>query len=737
MKKISSLFILWMFTAFLNGQFDSCRFQLMVFDQQRQIPVSNLVIEIPNKQLETITNNNGVGIFHNYCFDTASISWLNQDSVVILSVKNNDTIYLDLSIFEHLPGVHIHKRSDFIQHNHIHLNTGNILESSSISEKLNALSMVQLISTGRTINKPIIQGLFGLRVPILQNNLVIGNQAWGNDHSPELGRSGVQDIEIQKGAEALIKAMGSWGNNFNINYLPKFHSNSTDFSWQTSYELNGNLIQTALNYSKTDNTGKHAVYINGSATYGSDYRVPQGILRNTSMNEHYFLFGGKSQIINIPIKFQQSYFASQSGIYLGSHIGNTTDLIRAISNSTPKFLTNKATYEIGKPYQTAKHFISQIEIPSIDLNFPYLQVSYQRNERKEYDPHRNSRLRFPQLNLWLNQFNQKSYFPVSTNLFIGEELEIKNQDYGGYYLVPMMNQINSSLVGFWKISDSKLNLENEFSVRANQVNINSLTHEQKTNYRGISVANSSHYHGSQNHHELHTSWIWRPPSVNELYSKGVHHGSASYEEGNENLVPETGIKLEYILTGGNQKSNWMIQGFFQHSNNYIHLNPQSQPILTVRGAFPYYVYEQLPTYYLGMAIDGNIHLPNFNLRLNGEFTYGKVLNPNRYPTNLPPAKISIIPTYHQNDHKFEIEIEHTARQLFYTVSTDLMPPPSAYTLINFKWNLPKLHNHWLVVVYAQNITNVTYRNYLDQFRYFIPGPGRNIGIQLKYRFHKH
>lgn len=737
MKKISSLFILWMFITLLNGQSDSCRFQILVFDQQRQIPISNLIIEIPNRQIESITNNKGVAIFNDYCFDTASILWLTQDSFVNQQVKNNDTLYLNLSIFEHLPGVHIHKRSDITQHNHIHLNTANLFESSSISEKMKGLSMVQLITTGRTINKPVIQGLFGLRVPILQNNLIIGNQPWGNDHSPELGRSGVQDIEIQKGAEALQQAMGSWGSNFNINYIPNFHSNSKNLSWQQSYESNGNILHSGLNFSKTDKTGSNAVYVNTSTTFGSDYKVPQGILRNTAMNEQYFLLGGKFQLKNIPVKFQQSYFASKSGIYLGSHIGNTTDLIRAISDPNPYLLSNSSTYEIGKPYQTAKHWVSQIEIPSNELNFPFLKVTYQRNERKEFDPHRNSRLEFPQLNLWLNQISQNSYFQINDFIYIGEELELKNQDYGGYYLVPMMNQINSSLVGYWKIPESKFKLENEFSIRANQVYIHSLTHQQEKNYRGISFANSTHYHGSQNHHELHASWVWRPPSINELYSKGVHHGSASYEEGNENLIPETGIKLEYVLTGGNQNSNWMLQGFFQHSNNYIHLNPNSQPILTVRGAFPYYIYQQLPTHYFGIAFDGNLHLKQFNFRLNGEFTYGKIINPNRFPTNLPPPKISFIPTFQHQDHKFEIEIEYNAQQIFYTPETDLIPPPSDYTLINFKWNLPKLKNHWTASVFVQNMANITYRNYLDQFRYFIPGPARNIGIQLNYKFHKH
>ncbi len=737
MKKIIIFFILWMINTSLNSQWDSCKFQFTVIDKNSGIPVSGLPVILTDNNISGFTDFNGGALFENYCANSAKIiTWFSTDTSLSINVINRDTIFIDLGLFEDIHGVHIHAKTELIHHNHLHLKNLSLLESSNISEKMKGLSMVQLISTGRTISKPIIQNLFGSRVPILQDNLAIGSQPWGNDHAPELGRSGIQDIEIQKGANAILKAFGSWGNNINVKYVPNYDENLNQFKWNTSFESNGNVRHTGLHFSKSNNKNKSGFYTSTSFTDASDYSVPQGIVANTAMNEQFFIIGGKFKLINTPFEFQQSYFRSKSGIYLGSHIGNTTDLLNSINNQNNIITYPESSYNIGKPYQSAIHYLTQIQIPSKQRNYPKLQLSYQRNERKEYDPHRNSSLQFPQLNLWLNQIAQKSYFSLWNQIYIGEEVEISNQDYGGYYLVPMMQQLKAALLGAWKIPIRNKNLENTLSTRLNYVSIKSLTHNNTHNYSGFSIGNSTHFHSKKNHHELHTTIAWRPPSINELYSKGVHHGSASYEEGNSNLKAETGIKAEYVLNGRNKLSNWIVQGFYQYSPNYIHLNPQVKPILTVRGAFPHYIYEQLPSSFLGIAVDGNLKLRHFNFRLYAEITYGQIHKPERYPTFLPPPRILFTPTYTFRENSFEINFEHIGQQSFYTIGTDLMPPPKAYTLLHFKWKLPIILLRWKLSIFIQNLTNQTYRNYLDQFRYFTPGPSRNIGINIEYNLNK-
>jgi iron complex outermembrane receptor protein len=120
-------------------------------------------------------------------------------------------------------------------------------------------------------------------------------------------------------------------------------------------------------------------------------------------------------------------------------------------------------------------------------------------------------------------------------------------------------------------------------------------------FKGISAAYSARKIQNRNTVQLFINHSWRAPAVNELFSAGVHHGNASYEEGNAGLTPEWGEKLEFQWKKSFKKSNFELSTFGLWSPNYIHLNPQSSPILTVRGAFPHYKYEQLPTILSGAS----------------------------------------------------------------------------------------------------------------------------------------
>lgn len=75
------------------------------------------------------------------------------------------------------------------------------------------------------------------------------------------------------------------------------------------------------------------------------------------------------------------------------------------------------------------------------------------------------------------------------------------------------------------------------------------------------------------------------PGVNELYTRGVHHGAASFEEGNTALKPETGQKIELLWLSTGKSHEIRATTFYQQSQNFIALFPMATPVLTVRGAF--------------------------------------------------------------------------------------------------------------------------------------------------------
>ena len=134
------------------------------------------------------------------------------------------------------------------------------------------------------------------------------------------------------------------------------------------------------------------------------------------------------------------------------------------------------------------------------------------------------------------------------------------------------------------------------------------------NFEGLSGGYSFEWN-SQKHEQFLTqlradvSQLWRAPGLNELYSKGVHHGSASFELGNVQLKPENGQKLNFTVQIQHKKPGkngvfckLNFSGFSQYSQNFIHLFPMSSPVLTVRGAFPGFEYKQLPTIYSGAEL---------------------------------------------------------------------------------------------------------------------------------------
>src|SRR5690606_6757715 len=95
---------------------------------------------------------------------------------------------------------------------------------------------------------------------------------------------------------------------------------------------------------------------------------------------------------------------------------------------------------------------------------------------------------------------------------------------------------------------------------------------------------------------------WRPPTVNELYSNGLHHGAASIEIGDENLHSEQGYK--WINTFSIQKEYFALElnAYGHFLKNYIYINPTGEFDESLRGAFPIFEYEQTNALFYGLDI---------------------------------------------------------------------------------------------------------------------------------------
>jgi len=118
----------------------------------------------------------------------------------------------------------------------------------NLARSLEPLPMAQTLSTGMGIGKPVVQGMFGQRLPILNNGIRMEGQTWGLDHAPEIDLWGAQTVQLLRGTEALAIAADAWGNAINLINHYDFHQFNRDYTQLISTQTNGGGIQVAGRY---------------------------------------------------------------------------------------------------------------------------------------------------------------------------------------------------------------------------------------------------------------------------------------------------------------------------------------------------------------------------------------------------------------------------------------------------------------------------------------------------------
>ena len=73
----------------------------------------------------------------------------------------------------------------------------------SLASILEHVSGVSSIQTGTTVAKPVINGMYGNRILIVNNGARQTGQQWGADHAPEIDQNSSGSIEVIKGAESV------------------------------------------------------------------------------------------------------------------------------------------------------------------------------------------------------------------------------------------------------------------------------------------------------------------------------------------------------------------------------------------------------------------------------------------------------------------------------------------------------------------------------------------------------
>jgi iron complex outermembrane receptor protein len=633
------------------------------------------------------------------------------------------------------------------------------MKGNSLAAMASQLAGVSMMQTGAEIAKPIINGMANNRILILNNGVRQEGQQWGAEHAPEIDAMQVDQLVVVKGAETVRYGRDAIGGVLLIHPEPlpfghkKLHAHITAIGNTNGRKAIGD-IKLENGWGKQ---GQWAWRLQGSGSKGGNYKTPAYFLNNTSNKSiNYSLALGYKQK-NTAWNLFASSVNNTVGIFKGAHIGDTLDLKSRIRAGRPSE-DGEFSYAIAAPRQQVQHDLVKASWQQRWSSEWTLDASYnfQRDRRREFDIRRQDLSDLPSIDLTLmyqglsieNSWKKNrwsSSFGFQGDLYV-------NNNKPNLHTTPIIPNYDSRGLGIYGIS--KYVGERfiwEAGLRWDAYYISAAGYDSNNKRYGSekSFQNLNGSLGIQTNLFKRLVWksnigtAWRPPTANEWYSSGLHHGAAQYELGDSLLNPEQSAKWMHTFSW--QPKEYKIQSelevYLHYFQNYIVLQPTLRYAQSLRGAFPIFAYHQAQALFWGLDWANRWEISKkWNYELKWSLVRAKNRDDESYLPFIPADKISQTINYtcaqskKYGDWGVWLKAEYTAQQDRYTPAADFAAPPDAYTLFGagIQGSFLVGAREWQLYFTVDNLLNKTYKDYLNRYRYFAHDIGRNCSLKITY-----
>lgn len=639
----------------------------------------------------------------------------------------------------------------------------------SLGESLQQVPGVAVLQTGSNIYKPIINGLHSNRILMLNNGIRQEGQQWGSEHAPEIDPFIANRLVVIKGAQTLQYGGDAIGGVILVE--PKLLSRIAGIHGEVNLAAFSNNRMGVANAMIEGMAGKNKGLgwrIQGSVRRGGSGRTPLYWLHNSALSEYNFSATAGWEKQRSQHQLFYSNFNTRLGIFSGAHIGNVTDLLNAISNALPPdYIRDRPfTYAIERPYQEVQHQLIKWKSQWMlaDSARVVMQVSGQWNRREEYDIRQfASSSMAPQLSLNLYtlaaDYSYEKYWRKRHKMIIGGNTSLQQNNYDARYFIPNYSAFSQGIYLIQKLQWGRW--EPEFGIRGDVRSLYNMSGRPgmvipSRNFGSVTGNASLGRQLSQSIRLLlQFSSAWRPPQVNELFADGLHHGAARLERGDASLRPERANTVQASVHHQKGKLRAEISGYSKWIDGFIFLQPSYPPQLTIRGAFPSFIYNQTNAWLYG--IDAQISYKidaHLSAELQGSVLRARDVTQNNWIVQMPADRATASVMYQFAEGKWfsdtylKLNAQAVARQTRIpavgnipvkqadgstAMESDYLPPPAGYVLAGAEAGtaIRVGAQRWNLILAATNLLNHRYRDYLNAFRYYADELGTNVSVRLQ------
>lgn len=598
----------------------------------------------------------------------------------------------------------------------------------SLAHSIERVPGVRTLSTGAQVGKPVVRGLTGARVRVLDDSHPLEDYSWSDEDGPSIDARLAERVEVVRGPGSLI--YGSEALTGVVNAVPRPLPDARDGapSIHTGFELMGGsnnqeLAATLRLEGASQPLGWRTTVIGRRA---EDLHTPDGDLKNTGFEAlngdaaigmsgeagdftlRYARYGGEFKLLEAE--------GPASGEEEGPERKSSDDRIQ-LSASHP----NASGRWEGR-FQWQRHNL--IEMADDPGSAP--------GSGKESE----------QFNLllesWSFELARHSGSDGRHQTLGVSGLIQSNDSQGPIPLVPDAHTNSGALFaieqfhnGAWDwLGGARVDMA---SVTADANADLQMTSEEKLSDSQLSADLGAVYHvSSALSVSANAGRAWRQPNLFELFSYGPHLGEARFEIGDPDLDPEFGWCFDGGVRLRTPRLRAELDGYYDAFENFLFIAPTGAK----QDSLPVYQHRQAAATLAGTELSLECELLRA-LTLHGELDYvwGQNHDEDEPLPLVPPLRGVVGMTWQATGADVARRAWLGADLEMVDEQTRLSPldtPTAAYALVGLEAGLGRpLFGHPVVLdVSVHNLGDVRYRDYLSRYKTFALDQGRNVMVRI-------
>jgi len=604
---------------------------------------------------------------------------------------------------------------------------------ATIAGTLDGQPGVTMSSSGPATARPIIRGLGGDRILILEDGERVGDlSASSPDHAVAVEAVTAKQIEVVRGPAALLFGSNALGGVVNV-VREEIPTSPADDRVHGGVNLQGQSVNRGFSGGGylTGGTGPLALRLEGSARTSGDLRTPVGVLENTQSHTYSFSAGGslvgERGYAGIAYRFYDSGYGVPGHAHDHDHDhDDDDDHDHDHDHAGATIEMRRHTIRFGALRRPAGERISTVEVNG----------SFSHYEHRELEGEGEIGTEYRLLNGTVEVLTRTGALGPFSGGAIGVQGQWRDLEVGGELIAPPTSEY--TLAGFivQELDLSPVRLE--FGARYDWHKVAPRAEDfsgdaPERSFGAVSASAAALYDlGGGVGLGVNVSRAFRTPDVTELYSQGPHLATYSVEIGNPDLEAETGLGTDLFLrvTRDRVKSEFAV--FRNAIDNYIF--PRRTGETDTETGLPIYRYAGERALLLGFEGRTEWSVTD-RLVLDGTISQvrGTLTTTDEPIPFIPPRTGRVAVRYEAPGYFLGVGAKLAARQ---DRVGEFEEPTAGYTVFDatagIRW-VAHGRSH-SVTLRADNIADTEYRDHLSRIKDIMPQPGRSVSLLYRLNF---